>query len=177
MSGTLKKDSFSLLLALILLSVSMLASFISDTVINYKHYISLTIVLLSVYLYFINKKLYKYVFGTTLLLGSVNLLSFFYIETLLFIGPVGFNIISILILILFLGFNKEFIHGLFSKTTLKKEPHNDSNLKIKKQVKRFEQKFQNKSKSDLKKIINPGNIYTEEARMAAKNLLERITPE
>ena len=61
--------------------------FSTDYIFGYQQYIGLTLLGVSIILFFVNRRLYKYFYGITLILATVNLIGFTTtIRTIYFFG-------------------------------------------------------------------------------------------
>ncbi|MBZ9731633.1 hypothetical protein LB467_18255 [Salegentibacter sp. JZCK2] len=168
-----KKDFIPLLIALILIGTSIGITTLTNYKIGYKLYLGIILLAVSIILYFKNKKLYQYIFGLTLLIASTNLIDFFYINVVLYLGPIGINPINLILLIIFLTLNKNIIDQLFPEPKKAESNEADQQQKLEIKINRFEQKFANKTETELKQITDLNNAYVEEARIAAKRILTR----
>lgn len=114
MKDTGNKDIIPLVISILLVIVSIGLTLVTDDhLITYKHYTGAFLLVISTLLYFKKKSLYPYIFGLTLLLGLIDIIDFFYINTIFQIGPLCFNPIFLALLILFLALNKQFTKKLF----------------------------------------------------------------
>ncbi len=141
----------------------------TDYILNYKHYVGIGLIGISSLLYFKNKKLFVYVFGLTLILGTLNLIDIYYSNILFGIGPISFNPIFLILLIVFLRFNKELLNKMFPEKEINPEKEKE---KIEKRIQHFENKFSNLSEFELKEIIDKNSPYVQEARYAADRILK-----
>jgi hypothetical protein len=167
----LKKDSIPLIISFLLIITSIGFKTFTNYQLNYKHYIAIVLVTFSAVLYFKNKRIYKYLFGITLFAGAVDLIDFFFINVRFSLGPIDFNLLILILLFIFLSFNKQLLDSLFPD----KKPASEEEIQNKKELKiqHFEQKFENKSASELKAIINTNNPYVNEARIAADRIMKK----
>ena len=107
------KEIIPLLLSILLFLVSLGKVLTSDYVFNQLHFIGLGCLILCFLLFFINKKIYIYVFGLTLICGLFGLLDFYYTTYKLGFAEVGINPIFIVLIILFFVFGKDTMNELF----------------------------------------------------------------
>lgn len=137
MRKTVNKDIVPLLISIILLIISNVMTFFTDYVLSYKHYIGIGLVGISTILYFKNKKIYVYLFGLTLIIGTVNLIDIYYFKIIFGIGPIKFNPTFLILLIIFLTLNKQLLNQMFPEKELIKNDlkrQNTRNAKFDKNV-------------------------------------------
>ena len=166
MRKTIGKDIIPLLISIILLIISIGITFFTDYILNYKHYVGIGLIGISTLFYFKQKKLFVYIFGLTLILGILNLIDIYYSNIIFGIGPIKFNPIFLTLLIIFLALNKELLNKMFPEKELAE--NNAENIKL---IKHYEQKFESKTESELKKIADEKSGYVNEAKIASKNIL------
>lgn len=167
------KNGIPLLTSIVLLLISIAITLITEYTLNYKHYLAIILLGISLFFYFQNKKMYAYVFGVTLALGMVNVINVFYLNYLFMIlGTIPINLIFLCLLILFLVMNKKLLNDLFpeKKMTAVDLEKNEHQKMI--QIRSYERKFQSKTVSELKMIAAEDSRYTEEARIASKKILQ-----
>jgi len=90
-----------------------------------------------------------------------------------YLGPIGINPINLILLIIFLTLNKNIIDKLFPEPKKVESNETEERQKLEIKINRFEQKFTNKTETELKQITDLNNAYVEEARIAAKRILTR----
>ena len=95
----------SIAILLILISLGMVKS--TDYSLNQSHYIGIAGIMISLLLYFIRKDIYVIVFGLTLIAGFIGLLDIFYVNLSIGFGILKFNPIFLILLILYLLFNRD----------------------------------------------------------------------
>ena len=166
MRKTIGKDIIPVLISIILLLISIGITLFTDYTLNYKHYVGIGLIGISTLSYFKNKKLFVYVFGLTLILGTLNLIDIYYSNIIFGIGPIKFNPIFLTLLIIFLALNKELLNKMFPEKELAEK--NAENIKL---IKHYEQKFESKTESELKNIADEKSGYVNEAKIASKNIL------
>jgi hypothetical protein len=171
MRKTLGKDIIPLLISAILLIVSGGVTLFTDYILNYKHYIGIGLIAMSLFLYFKNKKFYVYVFALTLVLGILNLIDVYYSNIIFGIGPIKFNPIFLILMIVFFVLNNEIMNEIFPEKELSDQDLATLQLKNEKQIKRFERKFESKTESELKNIADEKSGYVDEAKIASRNIL------
>ncbi len=113
MKNSIHKNSTPLIIALLLIVSTVGIVLFTDATISYKHYLGIILVAVSIFLYFKKRNLYRYIFGITLLIGFVDIIDIFYINALFNIGPIRFNPIFLILIILFVVFNQQFFEKLF----------------------------------------------------------------
>jgi hypothetical protein len=173
MRKNIGKDIIPLLVSTILLIISIGVTLFSDYVLNYKHYMGIGLVGISSVLYFKNKNIYIYLFGLTLVLGILNLIDIYYSNITLRFGPIKFNPIFLILLIIFLAFNKQVLNQIFPEKELTEKDLAEQSIKKEKLIKMYEQKFETKTESELKTIAEEKSGYVDEAKIASKNILEK----
>ena len=171
MRKALGKDIIPLLISTILLIISGGITLFTDYILNYKHYIGIGLIAVSLFLYFKNKKLYVYVFTLTLILGILNLIDVYYSNIIFGIGPIKFNPIFLILMIVFFVSNNETLNVLFPEKELSSQDLAKQQVKKEKQIKSFERKVESKTESELKNIANEKSGYVAEAKIASKNIL------
>ncbi|MGS2727944.1 hypothetical protein ACU8DI_15165 [Psychroserpens sp. BH13MA-6] len=172
MRKTIGKDIISLLISLILVLISIGITLFTDYILNYKHYVGIGLVGISLFMYFNNKKLYAYIFSLTLMLGLVNLIDIFYSNITFEIGPIKFNLIFLSLLIIFLPLNKELLNKLFPEKELTKTVLAERNAEKLNLINNYERKFESKTESELRHIADKNSGYVNEAKIASKNILK-----
>ncbi len=113
MTKILNKNFIPILISILLIVVSIFLVLFNDYSINYKHYLGIVLVAVSGFLFFKSKMAYAIVFMITLFLGLLNVLDILVIGFTMTIGPVQFNPIFLVILILFFVMSKEELNRLF----------------------------------------------------------------
>jgi hypothetical protein len=171
MRKTIDKDIIPLLISVILVIISIGTSLFSDVALNYKHYVGIGLISVSLLLYFKNKKLYVYFFILTLLLGTINLIDIYYWNITFGIGPIKFNPIFLTLLIIFLALNKALLNKMFPEKKLTEKELAEKNAENINLIKNYEQKFESKTESELKNIADEKSGYVNEAKIASKNIL------
>ena len=173
MKKNIGKDFIPLLIAIILVLVSIGISMFTDTTLNYRHYIGFILVLTSTILYFQNRKWYEYVFGLTLLIGTVSLIDIFFMTFGITIVFFQFNPLLLILLIVFLTTNKGLIDKLFPEKQPTEKSVAEKIAEKEKRIQNYEQKFQSKSESELKRIADENSGYVDEAKIASRNVLRK----
>jgi len=112
MRKIIDKDIIPLLISAILLIISIGVILFTENSMNYKLYVGIGLIGISLVLYFKNNNLYIFVFGLTLILGVINLIEIYYLNIIFGIGPIEFNPIFLALLIGFLGLNKELLNKI-----------------------------------------------------------------
>ena len=171
MRKTIGKDIIPLLISVILVVISIGITLFADYTLNYKHYAGIGLIGISSLLYFKNKKLFVYFFGLTLILGIFNLIDIYYSNIIFGIGSIKFNPIFLTLFIVFLALNKELLNKIFPEKKLTEKDLAEKNAEKENRIRNYEQKFQSKSESELKKIADLNSGYVEEAKIASENIL------
>ena len=171
MRKTIRKDIIPLLISVIILIISIGITLFTEYVLNYKHYVGIGLVGISLFMYFKNKKLYVYIFGLTLIVGIINLIDIYYSNISFGIGPIKLNPIFLTLFIIFLTLNKELLNKLFPEKKLNKNDLVEKNAENGILIKNYEVKFQSKKESELKSIADEKSGYVNEAKIASKNVL------
>jgi len=107
------KDTIPIIVSIILVIYSIGITIFTDYVLNYKHYIGFSLIAISSIFFIKNKTIYFYIFGLTLLAGTVNIIDIFYATVNFGIGFISFNPIFLALLLLFFVFNKKMIDEMF----------------------------------------------------------------
>ena len=166
------KETIPLLFSVILVIISIGITLFTDYTLNYKHYLGIGLIGISSLLFFKNKKLFVYFFGLTLILGNINLIDIYYTTIIFSFGPIKFNLIFLILLIIFLALNKELLNKLFPEKKLNENDLSERNTKKENLIKSYERKFQSKTESELKNITKEKSGYVNEAKIASKNILQ-----
>ena len=151
--------------------ISIGITLFTDYNLNYQHYVGIGLIGISSLLYFKNKKLFVYFFGLTLILGIFNLIDIYYSNIIFGIGSIKFNPIFLTLFIVFLALNKELLNKIFPEKKLTEKDLAEKNAEKENRIRNYEQKFQSKSESELKKITDLNSGYVEEAKIASENIL------
>ena len=159
----MKRVSISLLVSVLLAIISIVMVLTTDYIVNIKHYIGFVLLLGSSILYFQKRDIYRYVFGITLVAGTVGLIDFFIMSFGFRFGFVFVNPLIALILLVFIVKNRRI---LFPIRDVERVP--DEN-----QIESFMHKFKDKSEVELGEIASAESSYVEEAQIAAERLLSQ----
>ncbi|TPN86048.1 hypothetical protein [Aquimarina algicola] len=168
----MKKEIIPILISILLLLYSIGITLLTNYVLNYKHYLGISLIGISTILYFKNKKLFAYIFGLTLVLGITNLIDIYYSNIIFSIGPINFNPIFLALLIIFLALNKEQLNEMFPEKELTEQELADKNIEAEKLIKSYQLKFKSKPESELKNIADENSGYVNEAKTAAQRILK-----
>ena len=124
---------------------------------------------LSIFLFYIKKDVWIYVFLILIVLILLDFIPFYYFSFKIGIGPMHINMIALFFLIIHLNVNEKSIKGLMKNKKRKVDIKNkkESNAV----VSRFEFKFRKKTKAELLSILENDSMR-EEAKQAATNLLQ-----
>lgn len=138
---------------LLIISIgSIIQIMLTNYTCDYRHYIGLTLLLISGILFFINRKIYKYVFGITLIIGTFNLIAFstYIIGINLIFIPI--QIIPFIILILYSTIYRKQLIELYFRITQKDEKEEQEYFNIKKE--RFKRKFEDLNDGEIENKLN-----------------------
>ncbi len=103
----MNKEIIPLSIAILLILISLIIVKSTDYSLGQTHYIGIAAIFVSLLLYFTRKDIYVIVFGLTLIAGIIGLLDIFYINTSIGIGSLKINPIFLIILTLYLLFNRD----------------------------------------------------------------------
>jgi hypothetical protein len=172
MKISINKDITPLLISIVIVVVSIIITLFTNYTLNYKHYVGILLIGISLFFYFQNRKLFIYLFLLTLILGIINVIDIYYSNIIFRIGPIKFNPIFLFLLVVFLISNKEILNELFQKKEILEQNLSQEKVVDEKMVKIYERKFLSKSESELMKIAAEKSGYVNEARIASKNILK-----
>lgn len=131
---------------------SLLEVINTDYIFGARQHVGLTLVLVSIILFFVNRRSYKYIFGISLLLGLVSLIGFTTtILTMNFLG-LPIQLIILPIIAIFAWIHKEEIKPIIRGLTGRSEEQITSESKLK--VKGFKRRFEKLSNEELDKRLN-----------------------
>ena len=89
---------------------SVVEVFSTDYIIGYQQYIGLTLLGVSIILFFVNRRLYKYFYGITLILATVNLIGFTTtIRNLIYFFGIEIQYLPLIVLLIFTVIYRESI--------------------------------------------------------------------
>lgn len=159
----MNKDIIPLLVSILLALFTLAVVLFTDYTINPKHYIGFGTLVLSVFLYFKKKKVYRYFFATTLTVGLFGFLDFFFASFKIGINIVEVNPLFLMLLILFLVFA-----DYESRPLAKDEGKFDEQL-----VEVYKKRYSNKTETELIKIADKNSKYVIEAKIASNSILEK----
>lgn len=159
-------DIIPLLISMILIVYSIGASIFTTNQLSFKHYLGFSLFIISLLFYYKNKKLFIIFFGSTLLLGVLKIIDFYYISIWIKVSIFEFNPIFIILLVLLLFLTRKQIEEYFPEKT-------KNNIKLNEdQVHIFKTRFKDKTDIELKEMIKENSKYTDFAKKAAKLILE-----
>ena len=144
---------FSPLGIILIISIgSIIQVMVTNYTFDYRHYIGLTLLLISTILFFTNRKIYKYVFGITLIIGTFNLIAFstYIIGINLIFIPI--QIIPCAILIFYSIIYRKQLVELYFRITQKDEKEEQEYFNVKKES--FKRKFADLNNSEIEKKLN-----------------------
>ncbi len=104
-------------MAIILVFISMGMNLFMDAKLDGTLYIGIGWLSFSSCFYFINKKIYLFAFGLTLIAGLFSLIDVFYVSLKFGVGSFLINPVFIFLIILFIIFNKEVLKMLITAKT------------------------------------------------------------
>jgi hypothetical protein len=159
------KNIILLSISLALIIYSMLMLLFNDYILNIKHYCGVALFSFSFFLYLKNKKYYFYLFGTTLVLGVIGMIDFFYISLSISISLLKINPVFVILLILFLVFNKDELERISPSKSISDNRFSQDRIKF------FLKDYQDKSDIDLV-AIQKSNNHVKEAKIAAETILK-----
>ncbi len=107
------KEEIPLLISIGLVIISILMSVIYNYNIDYKHILGSILIFFSGLLFFKNVKMYILLFVLTLTIGMINVIDIFYKSVEITMFGITINPLFLLLLVLFLIFNKERLNKLF----------------------------------------------------------------
>ena len=113
----MNKDIIPLLLAIVLVLISIGMNLFMDAELDGTLYIGIGWLSVSSFFYFVNKKIYLFAFGATLMAGLFSLVDIYY-DSIKF--QVGFFLINPIFVVLFIAFiflNKDVLKMLFTEKT------------------------------------------------------------
>ena len=174
MPKNIDRDIIPLLIANLLVLTSIGIILFTDYSMTNKHYVGSALILISTVLYFTYKKAYIYIFGLTLLIGTLNMIEIFYASFIFGIGPIEFNPIFLTLLFMFLAFNRKLIDQMFPQKLPTEISVAAKIAEKEKLIKSYERKFQSKTESELKYIADEKSEYVIEAKIASKNILREL---
>jgi len=156
-----------LAISALLLLIAIGMAVITDYILTTKHYVGIACVLLSVVLYFTNRKLYFLFFALTLTVGIIGFLDFNITTFKVGFAGIGINPVFLGLMILFFALSREQMDKIAPEKNGPKKRVLDENL-----VKSFETKFADKTVTELNEIIAENSKFTDEAKIAAKRILD-----
>lgn len=162
-----KKDfieSIPLFLLIILGIISIVQVLLTNHIFDGKQFIGITLAFVSAILFFTNRRIYKYIFGITLLLGTVTLISFSTLIITVNVFSIPLQVTVLPSLVIYMIVYKIEIGILLDKM---KDKENKSNIKINV----FEKKFENLSNKEIDRKLKQD--LTKEAEVALMNIKNR----
>ena len=169
------KEFIPIGVSIVLVFISIGNVLATNTVFNKAHYFGFILLIISSILFFRNKYLYRYFFGSTILLGLIGLINFFYLTITVGFGVFQVNLLYLILLLLFIATDELILEKLFPKQQLGNETNKTNQREVEKKVNSFKQQFQNKTESELTKIVTETSSCTEIARIAAAQVLKEKT--
>ena len=153
--------------------VSVLQVLLTDYTFNYRQYIGLSLLMVCGIFFFTDSRLYKYFFGITLILGTLNLIAFStYIFTFYFIFfPI--QILPFIFLVVYLIKYRERISDLYFRSIQKSEEEEQEYYDRK--LKRFKEKFSELSDPEIEDKLNQELV--PEAKQALLEIIENRNQE
>ena len=139
----------------------------TDYILTTKHYVGIGCLLLSAILYFTNRKFYFLFFALTLTIGLIGFLDFNITTFKVGFAGIGINPVFLGLMILFFAVSREQMDKISpEKDEPKKRILNESLIKS------FQSKFSDKTVAELNEIIGENSKFTDEAKEAAKRILD-----
>ncbi len=174
MKKTIELSIYTLLISSSIFS--LILSLLTNYVVDNKFYIGLVCVLASFAIRLKSVQLSNYILGVLLVLGTLNLIKFSHIDfgfsiTIWGIDSFGFNLIILIILLLFLSVNKKIInilYGNMQELTEEEKKENDEQRIIS-----FMKKHEHKSIDDLQEVVDNPEKYVEHWVIASKRLIDK----
>lgn len=139
----------------------------SNHILNTEHYVGIACLIISIILYFTNRKIYFLFFALTLTIGLIGFLDFYYVQFKVGFAGVGVNPIFLGLMILFFAVSREQMDLLSPEKNGPKERDLNENL-----INSFQSKFKDKTVPDLIEIADTRSKFTDEAKEAAKRILD-----
>ena len=131
---------------------SVVEVFSTDYIIGYQQYIGLTLLGVSIILFFVNRRLYKYFYGITLILATVNLIGFTTtIRTIYFFG-IEIQYLPLIVLLIFTVIYRESIKPKIKEWVGKSEKQLVSERKAK--MNGFKQRFNKLTDDQIEKMLD-----------------------
>lgn len=155
-----------LIISILLIIISLVVDLVSVYILNWKHYIGIGGVIIATIFYFKHEKVYLVIFPLILIVGLFDLLDFFIFSFKVGISGFGVNLFFIALLIVFYFVNRDILNK--SKP---KEPElikEDNSM-----VKSLMSRYADKTITELNDIAANNSGYTEEAKIAAKQIIEK----
>ncbi|MCB0541220.1 MAG: hypothetical protein H6571_16585 [Lewinellaceae bacterium] len=158
----MKKEEFIEAIPLIILTIIGIYSIIevitSEYIFGIQQHVGLTLLGISIILFFANKRIYKYIFGITLLLGLVNLIGFTTsILTMNFFG-LPIQILMIPLIAVYTWVNKEEIKPKIQN--LLGNSNEQIKLESNSKINGFKRRFEKLSDNEIESKLNQ-NLVSE----------------
>lgn len=161
------------LIVLVILFASLIFSLIytslTDYVVGLKFYIGLGGTILALLIRYRFLKLGSLLLGLILLAGTFNLIEYSHISYSISIFGIAFNPFVLILFLFFLIDNRDEINNLLGSDELS---DSDKQNILDKEVDSYKTQFAQKTKSELKEIVDNPDGYTAAAILASKKLLE-----
>ncbi len=165
-------DFIPLFISIILVVITVYKVVTSSTIIDYHHYVGISLLAISTILYFYKKEYSIYIFGLTLLVGIFGLVKFFYTTIEIGVGNIGINVIFLILFVVFLTLNKSKINEMLPEKELSESEKENLINESENLINSFEKNFRNKTENELKEIISENSSYVSEAKIAAERILK-----
>lgn len=108
------KSSLALYLSIGFSLYTVAMKLFADTDLDNGHYWGLGLMALSTILFYTKKPWYEFVFGISLILGAINLISIFPFFFYFSLGETNLNPLFLILLLLFLSFNQHLLNRINS---------------------------------------------------------------
>ncbi|WP_228228955.1 hypothetical protein [Leeuwenhoekiella parthenopeia] len=162
----------ALLIAIILLIISITLIIVTGNQLTLDYYIGFFLFSGSLFLYFRNKKYYVILFTLTLTGGILNLYDPFLIKLTFGLVFLSLNITFMALTIAFLATNKDLLNTVFPQKSSLEEEIQIEKKREQQKIQKFITQYQTKSPIDLERILEKDSGYVEEAKIAARRVLE-----
>ena len=163
----IKANILPLVISTILMLIAIGMTIATDYILTTKHYVGIGCLLLSAILYFTNRKFYFLFFALTLTIGLIGFLDFNITTFKVGFAGIGINPVFLGLMILFFAVSREQMDKISpEKDGPKKRILNESLIKS------FQSKFSDKTVAELNEIIGENSKFTDEAKEAAKRILD-----
>ena len=173
----MKKNVEISIYTVLILSIitSLILHFTKNYIVDNKFYIGIACVLIAFAIRLKSLKISNYLLGLSLVLGTLNLIKFSHIDfgfsfTLFGIDTFGFNLIILILLIMFLSVNKEMVQKISGGSQeLTEEEKNELEEQ---RIRSFMEQNAHKSIGDLQEIVDNQEKYVKHLVISSQRLIE-----